>query len=248
MVLKALGLFDRVGDNEELIQHFLKEELQFVTRLKLNRWLHIRGNTVAQVQAEHVSRHIPLQHKAVILKMEDGRAKTIHLRFGATTTAFPSCPDQWFTLIVIEGFGQHPMLLISNRTVQINTPKSLWHIVEIYLTRWKCDECFRYIKQSYNLEDFRVRSYISIRNINVLVHAIAYFSSVYIGLSLKLNIMVQKIFILSKRFFGIPSFYNYAMADGIFELLKKTLTGIEISYFGKRGINSDQIQLDLSPD
>ncbi len=60
--------------------------------------------------------------------------------------------------------------------------------------------------------------------------------------------MVQKIFILSKRFFGIPTFFNYAMADGIFELLKKATTGIDTSYVGKTGISSGQIELDLFPD
>jgi hypothetical protein len=59
-----------------------------------------------------------------------------------------------------------------------------------------------------------------------IVHAIAYFTSVYMGMNLKLKLMVQKVFILSKRFFGIPSFFHYAMADGIFELLKTTKTGI----------------------
>ncbi len=46
------------------------------------------------------------------------------------------------------------------------------------------------------------------------------------GMNLKLKLMVQKVFILSKRFFGIPSFFHYAMADGIFELLKKSNKGI----------------------
>lgn len=60
--------------------------------------------------------------------------------------------------------------------------------------------------------------------------------------------MVQKIFILSKRFFGIPSFFNYAMADGIFELLKKDNTALQkIIYRGKTGISTDAIQLDLYP-
>jgi hypothetical protein len=35
-----------------------------------------------------------------------------------------------------------------------------------------------------------------------------------------MKLMKKKIFILSKRFFGVPSFYNYAIADGIYELLK----------------------------
>ena len=114
---------------------------------------------------------------------------------------------------------------------------------------WKCDECYRYIKQSYNLEDVRVRSYIAIRNTVAMVHAIAYFTSVYMGLSLKLKVAVQKIFILSKRFFGVPTFFQYAMTDGIFELLKKARTGIEeIRFKGKTGNSADDFQLSLFPE
>ena len=69
------------------------------------------------------------------------------------------------------------------------------------------------------MEDLRVRGYNAIRNIVVLVNAIAYFFSVHMWLILKL--MVNKIYICAKRFFGIPVFYNYAVADSIFELLKK---------------------------
>ncbi len=119
-----------------------------------------------------------------------------------------------------------------------------YKIVEIYLTRWKCDECYRYIKQAYNLEDVRVRSYNNICNITAIVHAIAYFTSVYMGINLKLKLMVQKVFILSKRFFGIPTFYNYAMADGIFEILKKSKTGI---FNNKNDNRAGYIVLSLFP-
>ena len=77
------------------------------------------------------------------------------------------------------------------------------------------------LNNSYNLEDLRVRSYNGIRNLTAIVHAIAYFTSIYMGMNLKLKLMVQKIFILSKRFFGIPSFFHYVVADGIFGLLKE---------------------------
>jgi len=59
--------------------------------------------------------------------------------------------------------------------------------------------------------------------------------------------MVQKIFILSKRFFGVPSFYNYAMADGIFELLKHSKQGL-IGFKGRIGPPHDTFQLSLFPD
>ncbi len=128
----------------------------------------------------------------------------------------------------------------------LDSGKELYRIVEIYLTRWKCDECYRYIKQSYNLEDIRVRSYNSIRNITVLIHAIAYFTSIFMGVLLKLKVMVQKIFLLSKRLFGVPTFFNYAMADSIYELLKITKTGI-INFMEKSGPPHQDFQLDLFP-
>lgn len=240
---------DRMGDNNEIIAHFTKQKLRFVTRLKLNRWICMKNKNGGhiEVQTERMDRHMQLNHKAQITKIEDGKESIIDITFGITQVTLPDIEGTYYA-VVIKGFGQHPMILLTNKEVNVHESKSIYQIVEIYLTRWKCDECYRYIKQSYNLEDLRVRSYFSIRNLTVIVHAIAYFTSIYIGMNLKLKIMVQKIFILSKRFFGIPSFFNYAMADGIFELLKKTITGVDVGFVGKSGNSSIEIQLDLFPD
>jgi hypothetical protein len=254
-VIKRIGThgtwaIDRQGDCNEIIAHFAANKLDFVTRLKLNRWLitfNKNGGKVP-VQAENIEKHMPLNHRASITKIDDGKETVINLKFGITKVALQDEPDKWHYAVVIRGFGQQPMILLTNIKVNTKDVKAVYRIVEIYLTRWKCDECYRYIKQSYNLEDLRVRSYWSIRNITVLVHAIAYFASIYMGISLKLKVMVQKIFILSKRFFGIPTFFHYAMADGIFELLKKSRTGIDIGLKGKNGSSADQIQLNLFPD
>ena len=243
---KGTWAIDRQGDNLHIIEHFLKEELDFVTRLKLNRYLHFNYNTARQVQADHIDRFVKLSNTATILTIEENKVKRLELEYGAITVSLPDAADKWFTLVVVKGFGEHPMLLLTNKEVNLHDSQELWRIVEIYLTRWKCDECYRYIKQSYNLEDFRVRSYNSIRNIVVLVHAIAYFSSVYMGMSLKLKILVHKIYVSAKRFFGIPAFYNYAMADGIFELLKKARSGIT-NFKGKIGRPPDTFQLELFP-
>ena len=241
---------DRQGDCNDIIGHFVDNQLDFVLRIKLNRWFitHNKNGGKVPVQAENLEKHMSLNHRASITKIDDGKETVINLHFGITKVALQDNPDKWYYAVVIKGFGEHPMILLTNKKVNTKDPKAVYKVVEIYLTRWKCDECYRYIKQSYNLEDIRVRSYTAIRNVVVLVHAIAYFTSIYIGINLKLKVMVQKIFILSKRFFGIPSFFNYAMADGIFELLKKTKTGIDISFKGKNGIMADQIQLNLFPD
>lgn len=237
---------DRQGDDIDLIKFFQNEELQFVTRLKMNRYLHFNNNINKQVKAERIHHHVKLHHQAHIYITKEGTEEFLHLKFGAVTVALPDDTENWYTLVIVEGFGKQPMLLLTNKQVNIHHSKHLWNIVDIYLTRWKCDECYRYIKQSYNLEDVRVRSYKSIRNMVVLVHAIAYFTSIYMGVSLKLKVMVQKIFILSKRFFGVPTFFNYAMADGIFELLKYTKSGIS-DFKGRTGINYQDFQLSLFP-
>ena len=241
---------DRMGDNNQIINHFTNQKLRFVTRLKLDRWVCMKNKNggAITVQTERMDRHMELSHRAQITKIEDGKESVINITFGLTSVALPDLPGICYNAVVIKGFGQHPMILLTNKEVNVHESKSIYQIVEIYLTRWKCDECYRYIKQSYNLEDLRVRSYCSIRNLTVIVHAIAYFTSIYIGMNLKLKIMVQKIFILSKRFFGIPTFFNYAMADGIFELLKKTFTGVDGGLVGKLGNANLEIQLDLFPD
>ena len=244
---KGTWAIDRQGDDIDLIRFFVSENLDFVTRLKTNRYLHYGNNTARQVQAGRIHHHIKLPHKAHIYLARDGKEEFLHLNYGAVTVALPEDPTKWYSLVIVEGFGKIPMLLLTNKTVNIHDNKQLWRIVEIYLTRWKCDECYRYIKQSYNLEDFRVQGYNSIRNITVLIHAVAYFTSIYMGLSLKMKVMVQKIFLLSKRFFGVPTFFNYAMADGIFELLRASKTGI-IDYRSRIGPNHESFQLSLFPD
>ena len=78
-----------------------------------------------------------------------------------------------------------------------------------------------------NLEDIRVRRYTSIRNMVALILAVAYFAAVYLGDNLKLKMLMERIYLVSKRFFGVPTFFNYAIADGLYNLLFPDKTGIK---------------------
>ena len=112
-------------------------------------------------------------------------------------------------VIIVKGFGKEPTVLITNVD---KTPKE---ILEIYLTRWKCKETFRFLKQEYCLEDVWLRRYESLHNTVVLLHAAFYFVSVYLEQRLRINILLRKILTKAKRFFEIPVFKHYAVADGI---------------------------------
>jgi hypothetical protein len=144
---KGTWVIDRMGDNNEIIEHFTSKKLQFVTRLKLNRWLcmHNKNGGKIHVQTERMDRHMQFNHKAQITKIEDSKETVINISFGITKVALPDKEDIWYNAVVIKGFGELLMILKTYKEVSIYEGKSVYRIVEIYLTRWKCDECYRYI-------------------------------------------------------------------------------------------------------
>ena len=61
--------------------------------------------------------------------------------------------------------------------------------------------------------------YRGLKNLVVLVTAAAYFAATFLGQKMKLRILTEKLLVISQRFFGIPPFRFYALADGIRRLL-----------------------------
>ena len=53
-----------------------------------------------------------------------------------------------------------------------NVDKNPIITLEMYLTRWKVEESIRFLKQEYNLEDVRVRSYAGLKNTVALLLAV----------------------------------------------------------------------------
>jgi hypothetical protein len=98
----------------------------------------------------------------------------------------------------------------------------LWWVVAAYLTRWRIEEAIRFTKQSYQLEDIRVLTYDRLRNLVVLVNAVAFFTAVVLGTRIKLDILATHLIRAAKRLFGIPDFRLYAIADGIREVCARS--------------------------
>ena len=232
MILKHIGnkgihAIDRGGDRGVIYKKYLKENkpIRFVIRLKERDLIH-RGK---RKNCLDIARCLPTPYETVLIIYDDGKEKKRTVQYNAIPVKLPQSDNKLY-LVVVKGFGIKPMMPLTSCPVDIHKKESIWRIVEYYLARWKCDESYRYIKQCYNLEDIRVRGYIGIRNIVVLVLAASYFAAVYPGQNIKLKLPAERIFLVSKRFFGVPSFFNYAIADGIFNLLypdKTALKGIK---------------------
>jgi hypothetical protein len=74
-------------------------------------------------------------------------------------------------------------------------------------------ETFRFIKQSYQLEDIRLLTYVRLQNMRALALAAAYFTMAYLNLRTQLRVLTGHLLRAARRVFGIPDFRFYALAD-----------------------------------
>lgn len=213
---KGIWCMDRGGDRKKLYNWLLYHKLQFVIRLNFKRDLVNRKGKKKSVKKLAYVCECPYEVKIKI--HEEGKFERERiLNIGSINDLKLPGTDYKLTMLVINGFGAEPLALLTD--IEMKKKEEIIRGLEIYLTRWKCEESFRFIKQSYQLEDIRVRSYIGLRNIVVFVHAVFYFISVVLAQKIKLNILLKKIFEKSKRFFEIPPFKHYAICDGIYNIL-----------------------------
>jgi Transposase DDE domain len=215
---RGIWVIDRGGDRKKLLEPLLERTERFVIRSTGRRSVIDRRNLCGTVA--EVAGRCRLTHKARVVKLQDGQEKVYELRYGAVPIRLPGRPEKLW-LVVIAGFGEEHLMLLTNLPVTAQDSQSVWWIAQIYLTRWKIEETFRFIKQSYNLEDIRVMKYQRLKNLVILVTAAAYFAATFLGQQMKLRILCEKLLIISQRFFGIPPFRFYALADGIRQVLSQ---------------------------
>jgi hypothetical protein len=213
---RGIWTMDRGCDRKKLLEPLLEKHLRFVIRSTGERAIIDRRERTRSVA--EVALGCRLRHQARVVRIDKGQEKSYELRYGAEPIRLVGRDEQLW-LVVIAGFGEQPILLVTDLKLRARDSESVWWAARIYWTRWKIEETFRFVKQSYNLEDIRVMKYRRLKNLVVLVTAAAYFAATYLGQQMKLRILAEKLLVISQRFFGIPPFRFYALADGIRRLL-----------------------------
>jgi len=214
---RGIYVMDRGGDRGNLLVPFLERVMRFIVRLVGDRHLMVRGK---RRLAADLARGCPRYYSTTVVRESKGKEKIYRLSFGFRKVKLPG-RDEVLYLVVVDGFGEKPLLLLTNLSVK-KTFKSLWQVVGGFLTRWRIEETIRFWKQSYNVEDIRVLTYQRLRNMIALVLAACFFAAVRLGEDVKLTILACRVKEISKRLFGIPEFHYYALADGVAHLLRRT--------------------------
>lgn len=116
------------------------------------------------------------------------------------------------------------MMLASN--IPLKSKEDLVKVVRCYIDRWKIEEYFKFKKQEYNFEDFRVRSLKSINNLNKML---TFTIGLIALLSEKINRreFVNRIIKESKSLRDKVYLWFYQLARGIYNILKLAKTGIK---------------------
>jgi len=215
---RGVWVIDRGGDRGVLYADLLDAGRSFVIRQKGDRHLHWGLRTI---ETARLAADCPLSYATHIVREENGREVRRRLDYGFRPVRLPEHPDIPLSLVVVRGLGEAPMMLLTDLPMRRNR-KLLWWVVAAYLTRWRIEEAIRFTKQSYDLEDIRVLTYDRLRNLVVLVNAVAFFTAVVLGTRIKLEILATHLVTAAKRLFGIPNFRLYALADGIREVCARS--------------------------
>jgi hypothetical protein len=130
--------------------------------------------------------------------------KIYQLEFGYRPVRLPD-DDRKLWMLVVEGYGKKPMLLLTTKPLQRNKDV-LWKLLQSYIKRWSIEETIQFVKQCYEVENIRLLSYQRLRNMMALLLAVFYFMAIKLDQSAKLTIMSGYILKVAKRVFGAPDF------------------------------------------
>jgi len=214
---RGIWVMDRGFDRARLLKELLALKAQFVVRLEGNRGLRFRRSEALASEIR-----VAMRHLAQVVLVKNGRRRVKNIEYGIVDVKLPFSEAPLSLVKFRFQKGIQTFLILTNVQLGRSGKDLLW-VVKAYLSRWRIEEQNRFIKQSYNLEDIRIRSYNGLRNMTALVTACAAFVSGVVGLKPTLRILANKLLHASHRVGDfIKDFRCYALADGLKALLALT--------------------------
>ena len=213
--LKGIFVNDRGYDDNKIFNYYFKKNQYFVIRLKENRNVYFKHKWYP-ITTLRDSR----KGKVKIKVMFQGEEKEC---FVSVLRVQITAKKKWLNLVLIYGLGETPMMLATN--LNIKSKDDLIKVSRYYLDRWRIEEYFKFKKQEYNFENFRVRNLKSINNLNkMLTYAIGLIAilSDKIGKRKFVQIIINRSNQLKRKVY----LWFYRFSRGIFNILKMSKTGI----------------------
>ena len=235
---EATFVLDRGYDMNALFNYMAKQEQKFIVRLTEKRKLLWKGKWYKSTTLRDSRKG---KIKTTLMFREGGKTEhqTVyisHLHIKITANKNP------VNLVLVYGLGEKAMMLATNRP--ITSKDDAVRVVRDYMSRWRVEEYFRFKKQHFSFENFRVRGLRSINNLNeMLTYAIG-----LLGLitdKLEINILPKRLIRNSRSLREDIQFHYYQMGKGISATLAHAKKGIQ-GWFRKRRSGPRQLTLALA--
>ena len=215
-------VLDRGYDANVYMRYFIKAKEKFIIRLRKNRIVQYNGKSV---NIEDLANRYKGKYafKCIL------HGETIHLKVAEIPINIYEFGEYPLCLVCVYGFGKKPMLLLTN----CRGEDLCVAIAKMYLLRWKIEEHFRFKKQQYAFEDFRVRSLNAVRSLHLLVTLLAGYMAL---LTQEPNAVISCVLRQAAR--PIPRskkrkpkrFFHYDLASGFAMLLRKTSANLKAHF------------------
>ena len=213
--LKGIFVNDRGYDSNDIFNYYFSKKQYFVIRLTEKRKIY-RNHKWYKITTLRNA----YKGKIKINIMFQGEEKECAV---SMVKAQITAQKKWINIIFIYGLSDIPMMLASN--IPIKSKEDVIKIARCYMNRWRIEEYFKFKKQEYNFENFRVRTLKSINNLNKML---TYTIGLIALLSEKIGKrkFVNKIIEESKSLKDKVFLWFYQLARGIYNILSMARTGI----------------------
>ena len=213
--LKGIFVNDRGYDSNDIFNYYFSKKQYFVIRLTEKRKIY-RNHKWYKITTLRDA----YKGKVKMNLMFQGEEKECAV---SIVKAQITAQKKWINIIFIYGLSDTPMMLASN--IPIKSKEDVIKIARCYMNRWRIEEYFKFKKQEYNFENFRVRTLKSINNLNKML---TYTIGLIALLSEKMGKrkFVNKIIEESKSLKDKVFLWFYQLARGIYNILSMARTGI----------------------
>ena len=210
---KGTWVLDRGGDRSVIIEHLLKEDSSFIIRQKGGRYLKKKDR---EYSLKEIAKTVKLKYTF--------RSKTHTFKCGAVQVKYKKEKNNLWLVVSRYKDGGYFYFLCFFPEI-FNQQGAAIKAMEGYSKRWSIEEVHKHVKVDFNLEDVRLMSYQSLKNLMpILWTAISF---LYVRLkSIDLELIVKsKIKVLVKeKIREISGFIYYKL----YKVLKFILNNISI--------------------
>lgn len=214
--LQGTFVLDRGYDSNDIFNYFFNKNQHFVIRLTEKRKIYYkhRWNKITTLRDAYKGK---LKFNIMFQNVEKECLISV---IKAQITA----SKKWINIFFVYGLSDTPMMLASN--IPIKSKEDALKVARLYFSRWRIEEYFKFKKQEFNFENFRVRSLKSINNLNLLLTYTIGFISLMCE-KLEKNMFAQEIIKESHSLKDKVYLWFYQMARGIYNILKNAKIGIK---------------------